>query len=175
MNTRTTMNAHRYISEQRYRERIGPSYNELEVGDIYEHRPGRTITESDCVLGSLIFMNPHPIHIDADYAGRTGFARLLVNSSITLGIVSGMTVRSTSGQGIANLGWDRVRLRSPVFVGDTLYAQSRIAGKRPSASRPGEAVVTIEVTAKNQRDEIVLTYERSFLMSLSDDIDNDNY
>jgi itaconyl-CoA hydratase len=162
------MKAHRKIGEQRYRERIGPSYDEIVVGDVFEHRPGRTITESDCVLGSLIFMNPHPIHIDADYAGRTGFGKLLVNSSITLGIVSGMTVRSTSGQGTANLGWDRIRLRSPVFVGDTLYAESRIADKRPSNSRPGDGIVTIVVTARNQRDEVVLTYERAFLIPISD-------
>jgi itaconyl-CoA hydratase len=156
--------AHRQVGEHRYRESIGLVYEEFEVGDVFEHRPGRTITETDCVLGSLIFMNPHPIHIDAAYAERSEFKQLLVNSSITLGIVSGMTVRSTSGKGIANLGWDKIRLRTPVFVGDTIYAESRIASKRESRSRPGEGIVVIEVTATNQRDEVIMTYERAFLV-----------
>lgn len=161
--------AYLQVGERRFRERLGPSYDELQVGDVFEHRPGRTITESDCILASLLFMNPHPIHIDANYAERSEYGKLLVNSSVTMGIVSGMTVRSTSGQGIANLGWDHVRLKTPVFVGDTVYAESRVTGKRVSQSRPCEGIVTIVVTAMNQRGETVLTYERSFLMSLESD------
>lgn len=151
-------------AEKRRRETLGFVYEELEVGTVTEHRPGRTITETDCVLGSLIFMNPHPIHIDAAYAAKTEFGKLLVNSSITLGIVSGMTVRSTSGQGIANLGWDKIRLRQPVFVGDTLYSESKVISKRESKSRPEQGIVVIEVTAFNQNKKVVMTYERAFLV-----------
>ena len=156
--------AHVQVGENRFRETSGLVYEDFDVGIIFEHRPGRTITETDCILGSLIFMNPHPIHIDKVYAQKTEFKQLLVSSSITLGIISGMTVASTSAKGVANLGWDKIRLKNPVFVGDTLYAESKIVAKRESKSRPHQGIITIEVMAHNQNDEIVMTYERTFLI-----------
>jgi acyl dehydratase len=94
---------------------------------------------------------------------------LLVNSSVTLAIVSGMTVATMSARAIANLGWDEVRLTSPVFAGDTLYAESEVLAKRLSRSRPGQGIVTIKVTGRNQQGVPVITYKRAFLMPCEDD------
>lgn len=160
--------AHKKVDSNRYREIYGMVYEDFEIGDIFEHRPGRTITETDCILASLIFMNPHPIHIDKEYAAKTEFKKLLVNSSVTLGIVSGMTVASTSAKGIANLGWDKIRLKTPVFIGDTLYAESKIIAKRESKTRKEQGIITIEVFAYNQNKNLIMTYERAFLVPKKD-------
>ena len=96
------------------------------MGDIYEHRPGRTITETENITFSLITMNSHPMHCDAAYAAKSEFGRLLVNSGFSLAIVLGMTVNDVSGKAIANLGWKEINLAGPVFCGDTLYAESEV-------------------------------------------------
>lgn len=156
--------AHEQVGTHRYRESYGLHYEEFVVGDIFEHRPGRTVTELDNIWQSLMNMNHHPAHIDAVYAQRTEFKKLLVNSSITLSIVSGMTVATMSARAIANLGWDQIRLPNPVYVGDTLYAESEVVAKRASRSRPGQGIVTINVIGRKQGGIPVITYLRTFLV-----------
>lgn len=157
--------AHQRIGVNRYRESYGLHYEEFVVGDIFEHRPGRTVTELDTVWQSLINMNNHPAHIDSCYAQHTEFRQLLVNSSVTLAMVSGMTVATMSARAIANLGWDEIRLPNPVFVGDTLYAQSEVVAKRSSQSRPGQGIVTIRVVGVKQTGVPVITFLRTFLLA----------
>jgi itaconyl-CoA hydratase len=163
-----TFSGYERTGERRYRERVGFGYEEFVVGTVFEHRPGRTVTEMDNVLMSTLSMNTSPLHLDAAHCEGTPWGQPLVSSLVTLSIVSGMSVRSTSGQAVANLGWDSIRLHHPVFVGDTLYAESEIVAKRLSASRPGEGIVTVRTTGKTSRDDVVLTFERSFLVPLDD-------
>jgi acyl dehydratase len=156
--------AHKRIAANRYRESYGLHYEEFVVGDVFEHRPGRTVTELDNIWQSLMNMNNHPAHIDVAYAQRTEFEKLLVNSSVTLSIISGMTVATMSARAIANLGWDEIRPPSPVYVGDTLYAESEVVFKRESRSRPGQGIVTIKVIGRKQDATPVITYLRTFLV-----------
>jgi itaconyl-CoA hydratase len=152
------------IGERRYRESVGFCYEEFTVGDVIEHRPGRTVTETDNVLMSMLAMNVSPLHIDAAHCATLPWGKPLVSSLVTLSIVGGMTVRSTSGRALANLGWDHIRLPAPVFAGDTLYAQSEVLTKRLSRSRPGEGIVSCRTTGTKSTGEVVLVYERSFLV-----------
>ena len=126
------------IEPGRYRESYGRYYEDFNVGDIYEHRPGRTITETDNTWFTLLTMNTHPLHFDAHYAKKTEFGRPLVNSALTLSIVAGMSVSDLSQKAIANLGWENIKLPAPVFAGDTLYAESEVLAKRESKSRKVE-------------------------------------
>jgi itaconyl-CoA hydratase len=122
--------------------RLGRYLEDFEVGAVYEHRPGRTITEADNINFSLMTMNRHPMHCDAHFASRSEFGRPLVNSGLTLAVVLGMTVDDISYRSIANLGWEEIRLVAPVFPGDTLYARSEVLAVRESKSRPGQGIVT---------------------------------
>ncbi len=116
----------------------GRCYEDFEIGDVYEHRPGRTITEADNIQFSLITMNRHPLHSNSHYAAKTEFGKPLVNSALTLAIVTGMTVDDVSFKATANLGWKEIKLTAPVFNGDTIYARSKVLAKRESKSRPNE-------------------------------------
>lgn len=156
------------ITENRFRETNGLFYEEFEIGTIWEHRPGRTVTETDNMWGTMITMNQHPIHCDKYYAEKTEFGQILVNSVITFGIVTGMTVGSMSAQCIANLGWDKVRLLNPVYVGDTLYSESEIISKRFCKSRKNQGIVVIRTNGYNQRQQKVITLKRTFLVPLKD-------
>ncbi|MEQ8249037.1 MAG: MaoC family dehydratase [Alphaproteobacteria bacterium] len=152
------------IGPQRYREDLGRYYEDFEVGDVYEHRPGRTITETDNIWFTNLTMNTHPVHFDYAYARKSEFGKPLVNSALTLAIVAGMSVSDTSQKAIANLGWDKIKLSSPVFAGDTLYAESEVLSKRESKSRPTQGIVTIKTTGKKDDGTVFMTYERSFLV-----------
>ncbi|MGB6105193.1 MAG: MaoC family dehydratase [Pusillimonas sp.] len=149
----------------RYRARYGRYYEEFVVGDVYEHRPGRTITDNDNIQFSLMTMNAHPLHCDKAYAEKSEFGQMLVNSALTLAIVVGMTVNDVSAQAIANLGWKDVTLTHPVFAGDTLYAESEVIAKRESKSRPAQGIVTVRTTGMNQSGVVVMTFERTFLVA----------
>lgn len=155
--------AYRKVAEGRYREDEGLRYDDYVVGTVFEHRPGRTITTTDNIWSSLLCLNTHPLHIDAVYASQTPFGQLLVSSLVTFGIVNGMTVKTISQKAVANLGWDKVRLSAPVFVGDTLYAETTITGKRPSGSRPGEGIVTVHTVGRNQDGVQVIEFDRTVL------------
>lgn len=154
----------REIAEKRYREEIGRYYEDFEIGAIYEHRPGRTISETDNTWFTLLTMNTHPLHFDVEYASHSEFGKPLVNSCLTLSMVAGMSVSDTSQKAIANLGWTDIKMPHPVFVGDTLYAESEVLDKRESNSRPTQGIVTVRTTGKNQDGTVVMSYDRSFLV-----------
>src|SRR5699024_8717383 len=154
----------RKVSESRYRGEIGLYYEDMNVGDVYEHRPGRTITEADNIQFSLLTMNYHPMHCDAAYAEKSEFGRLLVNSGLSLAIVLGMTVPEVSGKAVANLGWKNIDLVAPVFVGDTIYAESEVLDKRQSQSRPHQGLVTVQTVGVKSDGTIFMRFERSALI-----------
>lgn len=156
--------AYEKIGENRFREVHGLFYEDVVVGEVVEHRPGRTVTEADNIWGSLLAVNLHPLHIDAAYAATTEWGRPLVSSLVTLSIVTGMSVNSTSARGIANLGWEEIRLLAPVFVGDTLYAESELLKKRLSKSRPTLGVVTCATRGIKADGTVFLTCRRTFLV-----------
>jgi len=152
------------IEGQRYRESHGMYYEDFDIGDIYEHRPGRTVTEVDNIWQSLINLNRHPLHIDAEYARDTEFGQPLVSSLVTFAIIGGLSLGATSARGIANLGWRNVTISAPVFVGDTLYAETTVLEKRLSKSRPGQGIVTVETRGYKQDGQLCMTKERLFLI-----------
>jgi itaconyl-CoA hydratase len=156
----------RELGPQHYREDIGRCFEDFVVGDRYEHRPGRTITEADNTWFTLLTMNTHPLHFDANYAAKTEFGKPVVNSLLTLAIVTGQSVSDTSQKAIANLGWGAIRLTAPVFVGDTLYAQSEVLSLRLSRSRPGQGLVEIRTSGANQHGIEVIAFTRTFLVPL---------
>lgn len=143
---------------------FGRYYEDFVIGDVYVHRPGRTISEADNTQFSLITMNQHPLHCDAAYAAESEFGRMLVNSGLTLAIVLGMSVADVSGKAIANLGFDNIRLTAPVFPGDTIYAESEVLAKHESASRPTQGVVTVRTTGAKADGTVFMTFERSVLV-----------
>ena len=152
------------IAPGRYRERFGRSYEDFEIGDVYEHRPGRTLTETDNVWFTLLTMNTHPLHFDHAYAAKSEFKRPLVNSCLTLSMVVGMSVSDVSQKAIGNLGWNDIRLTAPVFVGDTLYAETTVLHKRESATRPTQGVVTVRTVGKKADGTEVISFERIVLV-----------
>mgnify|MGYP003344644285 FL=1 len=154
----------REVGPRRWRETFGRYYEEFEVGDVYEHRPGRTITETDNTWFTLLTMNNHPLHFDTEYAAQSEFRKPLVNSCLTLSIVVGMSVSDVSYKAIGNLGWNDIKLTAPVFAGDTLYAQSEVIAKRESQSRPTQGIVTVRTTGLNQHGRTVISYERTVLV-----------
>jgi acyl dehydratase len=152
------------IGPQRYRESFGRYYEDFQVGDVYEHRPGKTVLESDNHLFTLLTLNTHPLHFDAEYGKATEFGRNLVVSTYTLALLIGMSVSDVSQKAVANLGMDEVRFTAPVFAGDTLYAESEVLAKRASKSRPGQGIVTVRTLGKNQRGEVVCAFRRDILI-----------
>jgi acyl dehydratase len=151
-------------------EQRGLYFEEFEEGAVYLHRPGRTITEADNVLFTTLTMNTQSLHLDAAWSEDTEFGERLVNSMLTLSTLVGLSVSQlTMGTIVANLGFTEVSFPAPVRIGDTLYAETRIAGKRLSASRPGQGVVTLEHTMRNQHDAVVALATRSTLMRCAPD------
>jgi itaconyl-CoA hydratase len=152
------------VAPGRFREVQGRYFEDFEVGHIYEHRPGRTITDADNVWFTLLTMNTHPAHFDYEFSKKTEFGKPLVVSPFTIALMTGMSVSDTSGKAIANLGWDEVRMTAPLFVGDTLYAESEVLEKRESKSRPDQGIVTFRTIGKNQDGKTVSTYKRTVLV-----------
>jgi itaconyl-CoA hydratase len=142
----------------------GRYFEEFQVGDVYRHRPGRTITEADNIQFSLMTMNTHPMHCDAAYAGKSEFGKPLINSGLTLAIVLGMTVRDVSQKAIANLGWRDIKLTAPVFPGDTIYAETEVLEKRESKSRPTQGIVVTKTTGYKQDGTVFMVFERTSLI-----------
>ncbi|MFW6413447.1 MAG: MaoC family dehydratase [Oceanicaulis sp.] len=165
------------IGPQRYRETFGRYFEDFEVGDVYEHRPGKTVTEYDNHLFTLLTLNTHPMHFDAEFAKASEFKQNLVVSPYTLALLIGMSVTDVSQKAIANLGMDEVKFTAPVFAGDTLYAESEVLAKRESKSRPGQGIVTVLTRGLNQRGETVCTFKRNMLIpgrgnAVEDKVDN---
>ena len=151
-------------SGTRQRTPFGRYLEDFVVGDVYEHFPGRTITESDNINFSLTTMNFHPMHCDRAFAEKSEFKQPLVNSGLSLAVVLGMTVNDVSGKAIANLGWKEINLTGPVFPGDTLYAESEVLEKRESKSRPTQGIVTVKTFATKQDGSPVMDFIRSALV-----------
>ena len=152
------------LGNNRYRETFGRYFEDFEIGHIYEHRPGRTITQSDNTWFTLLTMNTHPLHFDEEYGKATEFGKILVNSTFTVAVMVGMSVSDVSQKAIANLGWTDIVLPHPLFVGDTLYAESEVLEKRLSESRENCGIVTVQTTGTNQDGVVVASYKRSALI-----------
>ncbi|MFC3693350.1 (R)-specific enoyl-CoA hydratase RipB/Ich [Chenggangzhangella methanolivorans] len=156
--------AYKIVGERRFREISGLHWEDFEPGDTYEHRPGRTVLDVDNVWFTLLTMNTQQVHFDAAYADKTEWKKLLVDSTFTLSLLTGMSVRTVSARVVANLGWDKVRATAPVFAGDTLYAESTVISKRESKSRPGQGIVTVSTRGLNQDGVEVMSFERTMLV-----------
>ena len=143
----------------------GRYYEELEVGARFRHQPGRTVTETDNLLFSTLTMNPQPLHLDSEFARGTAFGQVLVNSLFTLGLLVGLTVSDTTlGTTVANLGFESVEFPHPVFVGDTVYAETEVVARRASQSHPEWGIVTFAHQAVNQRGDVVARCRRAAMM-----------
>lgn len=141
----------------------GRFFEDFEIGDEYRHPLGRTVTQQDNIWFTLLTQNVAAVHFDAHYAAQTEFGRPLVNSCLTLALVTGQSVIDVSYNVFANLGWDEVRLPKPVFEGDTLYSRSLVLDKRESKSRPNVGVVTVATEGFNQDETVVCTFKRTLL------------
>lgn len=153
------------VGDNRYRETFGRFYEEFKVGDIYEHRPGRTVTETENTWFTLLTMNTHPMHFDAEYAKASEFGKCIVCSPFTVALMVGMSVTDVSQKAIANLGWTDIKLTHPLFAGDTLYSESEVLDKRESSSRPGAGIVTVKTTGLNQDGKIIGVFSRTMLIA----------
>jgi acyl dehydratase len=142
----------------------GRFYEDLAIGDVYRSRLGRTVSEADNTWFTLLTCNTNQVHFNSEFAARTRFARILVNSCLTLSIVVGLSVPDTSENATANLSWDAINLPNPVFIGDTLWAESEVLERRESRSQPTVGIVAIRTRGINQRREVVIEYRRSFLV-----------
>lgn len=142
----------------------GRYYEDFEIGDIYKHPLGRTISESDNTWFTLLSMNPNQLHFNAEYGKKTVFGRRLVDSTLTMAVVTGLSVSDISLNVIANLGWDEVRLPSPLFIGDTLYAETIVLEKRESKSRPQTGIVKFKTRGVNQDGVVVISFIRTILV-----------
>ena len=153
-------------AERRITQR-GLYFDELEEGVVYEHRPGRTMTETDTVLFTTLTMNAQPLHLDRHWSESTEFGEPLMNSMHTLATMVGMSVgQLTLNTIVANLGFSEVVFPAPVRHGDTIYCETRVTGKRESKSRPGQGIATFEHLARNQEGVIVAKAVRTVLMQL---------
>lgn len=141
----------------------GRYFEDFEVCDVYPHALGRTITQNDNIWFTLMTQNTAPLHFDAHYAAQTEFKRPLVNSCLTIALVTGQSVADVSQNVFANLGWDEVRLPHPVFEGDTIYSRSEVLEKRDSKSRPDVGIVTVRTEGFNQDGTVVITFRRTLL------------
>ncbi len=141
----------------------GRFFEDLEVGDVYRCRYGRTVTEADNIQFTLLTNNTNQIHFNRDYGERTSFGGCLVNSALTLSIVAGMGVSDVSENGFA-LGWDEITLPNPVYPGDTLYSESEVVERRESRSRPEQGIVKVETRGYKQDGTLVIRYRRSVMV-----------
>ncbi|WEK50219.1 MAG: MaoC family dehydratase [Candidatus Kaistia colombiensis] len=153
------------VGANRYRESFGRYFEDFAEGDIYEHRPGRTITETENTWFTLLTMNTHPMHFDAEYAKHSEFGRCIICSPFTVALMVGMSVTDVSQKAIANLGWSEIKLTFPLFAGDTLVAESEVLGKRESKSRPNAGIVTVKTRGFNQDEKMVCEFERTMLIA----------
>jgi itaconyl-CoA hydratase len=150
----------------------GRFFEDFDVGDVYRSRLGRTVTEADNIWFTCLTLNTNQIHFNTPYAESTRFERPLVNSTFTLALITGLSVADTSENAVANLGWSDVQLPHPVFIGDTLWAESEILEMRRSRSRPDVGIVSIKTRGVNQQAQEVITFERSFMVPLRDAVDD---
>ena len=160
----TLLSAYKVVGERRYRETSGLYWEDFESGDVFEHRPGRTVLDVDNTYFTLLTLNIQQVHFDAAYAAKTEWKRMLVDSTFTLALLTGMSVRTVSAKVVANLGWDKVKATHPVFAGDTLYAEITVLSKRESKSRSTQGIVTVSTRGTNQDGVEVMSFERTMLV-----------
>ena len=142
----------------------GKYYDDFEVGDRFQHSPGRTVTEMDNVLFSSLTMNTQPLHVNEDFAARTQFGQRIVNGIFTLGLVVGLTVSElTEGTIVANLGYERVVHPNPLFHGDTVYVETEVLEKRPSRSAAERGIVRLKHIGRKQDGTVVIEVERTVM------------
>jgi itaconyl-CoA hydratase len=151
-------------AESAPKEWRGRYFEDMEVGDIFRSRLGRTIEATDNTWFTLLTCNTNQVHFNAEFAGLTQFGKPLVNSCLTLSIVVGLTVADTSENAMANLAWDSIKLPNPVFAGDTLYAESEVTELRESSSRPNVGIVGVRSRGVNQRGEVICEFQRKFMI-----------
>ena len=142
----------------------GRFFEDFEVGDVYEHPLGRTVTTTDNIWFTLLTQNTAPIHFDHHYSSQTEFGKPLVDSTFTLALVTGQSVTDVSQNVMANLAWDEIKLPAPVFEGDTIYSRSEVLETRESKSRPNVGIVTVKTTGYNQDGTIVITFKRTVMV-----------
>src|SRR6188474_2423389 len=151
----------------------GRVFEDFTVGDVYEHPLGRTIVDADNVWFTCLTMNTNPIHFDAEYAAKTEFKRRLVNSCFTLSLVTGQSVTDLTVNGVANLGWDEVRLPNPLFEGDTIYSRSEVLETRESKSRPNVGIVKVRTIGFTHEGTVVIEFLRTFMVYKRDHVPPD--
>jgi itaconyl-CoA hydratase len=156
---------HKEVAPRRYRESFGRYFEDFTVGDIYEHRPNRTVTETENTWFTLLTMNQHPMHFDTEYAKHSEFGRCIVASPFTVALMVGMSVSDVSQKAIANLGWKEIKLTHPLFAGDTLSAESEVLDKRESKSRPNAGIVSVRTRGFNQAGTLVCEFDRTMLIA----------
>jgi itaconyl-CoA hydratase len=139
-------------------------YEDFVVGDVYRSALGRTVTETDNLLYTMLAMNTNELHFNEEAAKATEWGRPLVNSTFTLALVLGLSVADTTQAGAVNLGWTEIRLPHPVFVGDTIWSETEVRAARESQSRPEHGIVAVRTRGINQRNEVVCEFARSFLV-----------
>jgi itaconyl-CoA hydratase len=142
----------------------GRFWEDFEVGDVFEHPLGRTVYAADNSWFTLLTQNTAPVHFDVNYAAQTEFGKPLVNSCLTLAIITGQSVTDISQNVMANLGWDEVRIPNPVFEGDTIYSQSEVLETRESRSRPNVGLITVRTTGFNQDGNVVMSFKRTAMI-----------
>ena len=145
------------------REHFGGLYEDFQAGQLIKHWPGKTIFESDNNLFCLLTRNDNPIHTDAEYMKGHQHGQPLVVGTLVISLIVGMTVRDTSGKAIANLEYEKITHDGPVFIGDTLYAETEILDKRET-SKGDRGIIYLETRGINQRGEKILTVRRRFLV-----------
>ena len=150
----------------------GRFYEDFEVGDVYQHPLGRTISEADNTWFTLLTMNTNQAHFNAQVGRASEFGRMLVVSPLTIAIAMGQSVTDTSQNAFANLGVDELRLTAPVFVGDTIWSESIVTGKRESGSRPNAGIVSIKTRTLNQDAVEVLSFKRAFYVHRQGAVEN---
>lgn len=143
---------------------FGRAYEDFEIGDTIRHWPGRTITQADDHLFSLLSLNQHPLHSDAHYASTTQFGQNVVNGTLVFSVGVGLTVNDISGAAIANLEYEKIEHLKPTFHGDTLYSRTTILDKKESQSKPDRGVVYVETTVSNQREEDIMRFRRRLMV-----------
>ena len=144
--------------------KLGLYFEEFEVGEKIQHSLSKTIFESDNNFFSLLTMNHHPVHTNMDYAQSKQYGKILVVGTLVFSLVVGMTVPDISGKAIANLGYEDIKHLAPVFIGDTLYAETTVLSKRESQTKKDRGIVSVETIGYNQRGENVISFCRNVLI-----------
>lgn len=148
--------------------RPGRYFEDFQIGDVYQHPMGRTLTDTDNTWFTLLTMNTNQNHFNTHFAARAPYGKVIVNSGLSVAVVLGLTVSDTSQTALMNLGWDEIKLSHPVFVGDTLYAESVVLDKRESASRPYAGIVTCRSRGLNQDGDEIMSWRRTVMVYRQD-------